>query len=272
MKSMSPFSAQIYHFFTSIRLAVIVLVLLAVDLCFAYISLNGRQSLFEAMNRQSIGAWINSYGVQNIQYTAWFFILLFLLCVLVLNMLICTGDRLWKLIRRWRTAGGNRRVWFSLSTHIMHLSMVLILIGYLLSYTMTQVSPSLTVVPDLPTQVAGTEISLELLEMKLPVYEGSRLEPFSGRVIQPEILLRIMSRKESRTAWLGFNQPVRFQGYTLFLQNFSPRSNTTMNRSRYIVVNVRNDPGVLFYFVGIAFFLAGMSGVIFFRTVQRCST
>lgn len=225
------------------------------------------------MNRQTIGAWINTYGVENIQYTSWFFILLFLLCILVVNMLVCTGDRLWKLIRRWRAAGGSRRIWFSLSTHIMHVSAVLILIGYLVSYTMTRVSPSLTVVPDLLTKVSGTAISLELLEMKLPVYEGIRLEPFSGRVIQPEILLRMISRKESRAAWLGFNRPVYFQGYTLFLQNFSPKSTGGMSRSRYIVVDIRNDPGVLFYFTGIAFFLAGMSGVIFFRTVQRrCST
>jgi len=272
MKSMSPFHIQIYRFFASIRLAVIVLVLLAVDLCFAYISLDGRQSLFDAMNRQPLRDWINSYGVQNIQYTAWFFTLLFLLSILVLNMLICTGDHLWKLIRRWRTAGGNRRVWFSLSTHIMHLSVVLILIGYLLSYTMTQVIPSLTVVPNLSTKVADTGISLELLEMKLPIYEGSRLKPFSGRVIQPEILLRMMSHQESRTAWLGFNRPVRFQGYTLFLQKFSPKNKGGMSQARYIVVDVRNDPGVLFYFAGIAFFLAGMSGVIFFRPVRRSST
>ncbi|MCF6187973.1 MAG: hypothetical protein L3J49_10950 [Desulfobulbaceae bacterium] len=269
---MSPFPVRIYRFFTSILLAVILLVLLAVDLCFAYISLNGRQSLFDAMNRQSIGAWISTYGVENIQHTAWFFTLLFLLSVLVLNTLVCTGDRLWKLIRRWRTAGANRRVWFSLATHIMHLSVVVILIGYLLSYTMTRVSPSLAVVPDLPTKIAGTEISLELLEMKLPVYEGSRLEPFSGRVIQPEILLRMTSHNESRTAWLGFNKPVRFLGHTLFLQNFSPRNNSSMSRSRYIVIDVRNDPGVLFYFAGIIFFLAGMVGVVFFRPVRRCST
>ncbi len=273
MKSMSPFPVQIYHLFSSIRLAVIVLVLLAVDLCFAYISLNGRESLFDAMNRQSIWVWINSYGVENIQYTAWFFALLFLLSVLVLNTLVCTGDRLWKLIRRWRTAGANRQFCFSMSTHIMHLSVVVILIGYLLSYTMTRVSPSLTVVPDLPTKIPGTEISLELIEMKLPAYEGSRLQPFSGRVIQPEILLRMMSHNESRTAWLGFNKPVRFLGHTLFLQKFSPRSNSsTMSLSRYIVIDVRNDPGVLFYFAGIIFFLTGMVGLVFFRPVRRCST
>jgi cytochrome c biogenesis protein ResB len=254
----------------SIRLAVVLLILLALDLSLAYFSINGRSIVFEPMNQVGIWTWLNTYAVTNLHCTAWFFILLLLLSALVLNTLVCTASRVWALLRGWIKHGAGKRLYFSLSTHIMHLGMVVILIGYLVSYTMSQVYPSLTLAPKKEAIVAGTNLQVELLNMTLPIYEGKRLKSFSGRVISPSVQLRIASPSGERIATLRFNSPVRFQGYSFFLQRFSPNRKSGMSNGQYIVIDVRHDPGVLLYFIGISFFLGGLLFYIIFwiRTRQ----
>ncbi len=256
---------QCWSLFTSVRFAIILLILLAMDLCYAYLSVNGYTTVLEPMNRLGLWLWLSTFGVRNLQHTSWFFILLFLLFFLAINITICTGDRLLRLKRKWRRHGQNKRIYFSLSTHIMHLGIVVILLGYLISYTMAQVYPSITIVPGKKQAINTTPLTLELIFMDLPVYAGKRLEAFSGRVLRPKACLSLALEEDKRIAFLGFNDPIRFHGYTLFLQRFSPHAKSSISKRRYIVLDVRRDPGVFLYFIGIACFLSGMFGYIFFN-------
>ena len=265
------FSYRLWHSLADIRIGVVLMILLSLNLCLGFFCLNRQSALFEPMNNLGILPWLNTYGLSNLRHTAWLFILLLLLLLLAINTLLCTGHRLLHLVGRWRQQGGNRTLYFRLSTHVMHIGMVAILSGYLLSYTMTQVFPSQTLVPGREIAIAGTPLQLEVVSMKLPVYQGKRLELFAGRVIKPEIDLRLVADGEERTAVLGFNDPVRFQGYTVFLQHFSPRSKSSMTTARYIVVDIRRDPGASLYFTGAAIFIPGMFGYIMFRTGSRTS-
>jgi len=263
------FSLWLWHSLGSIRLAVVLLILLAADLSLAYFSINGRGIIFEPMNQVGIWPWLKTYAMPNLCHTAWFFILLALLTALVINTLVCTSSRLWILFPTLRKHGLSKRFYFSLSTHVMHLGMLAILIGYLVSYTMSQVYPSLTLALKKEALVAGTNLRLELLSMTLPIYEGKRLESFAGRIISPVVQLKIAGPIEERTATLGFNNPVRFQGYSFFLQRFSPRQKSGMSTTRYIVIDVRRDPGVLLYFIGISFFLGGLLFYVIFWIRSR---
>ncbi len=253
----------------SVRVAVIILILLAMDLSLAYFSINGRSIIFEPMNQIGVWHWLSTYAVANLRYTAWFFILLILLSALAINTLACTFDCLWQLIRARLQQREIKRFHFALSTHIMHLGMVVILIGYLVSYTMSQVYPSLTLAPQKETTVAGTNIKVELTAMTLPLYEGKRLAAFNDRVITPTVQLKVVSPTAERTASLGFNSPVHFQGYTFFLQRFSPNRKSGMSSAQYIVIDVRRDPGVLLYFIGISFFLGGLLCYVIFWIRSR---
>ena len=251
----------------SVRVAVFLLTLLAVDLSLAYFSINGRSIIFEPMNQVGVWSWLNTYAMANLRHTAWFFIFLILLSALVINTLACTTDRLWQLIRVRLQQRVNKRFHFAMSTHVMHLGMVVILVGYLVSYTMSQVYPSLTLAPQKETIVAGTNIRVELTAMTLPLYQGKRLATFNDRVIVPTVQLRVVTPTAERTASLGFNSPVRFQGYTFFLQRFSPNRKSGMGH--YIVIDVRRDPGVLLYFIGISFFLGGLLSYVIFWIRSR---
>lgn len=263
------FGLWLWRSLGSVRLAVILLILLAADLSLAYLSINGRSIIFEPMNQVGIWPWLNTYALVNLRYTAWFFLFLLLLSALVINTLACTADRLWHLVRQRREQGPGKRFFFALSTHVMHLGMVVILIGYLVSYTMSQVYPSLTLALKKEALVANTNLRVELVDMTFPFYEGKRLETFTGRVISPKVQLRVATSTDEHIASLGFNSPVSFQGYTFFLQRFSPTRQSGMSSAHYIVIDVRRDPGVLLYFIGISFFLGGLLCYVIFWLRSR---
>ena len=260
---------RVWQLLTDIRVGVMLMITLSLDLCLGFFCLNRQSALFEPMNSQGILPWLTTYGMANFKSTGWLFFLLLLLLLLAVNTLLCTTDRLFHLWRRWRQQGKGRVLCFIFSTHIMHIGMVAILCGYLLSYTLTRVFPSQTIVPGRELAIVGTPLRLKLVTMKLPVYEGTRLASFSGRIIAPEIQLHLAANGKERTAPLGFNDPVRFQGYMIFLQRFSPGSISSMTRARYIIIDVRQDPGAPLYFVGIVIFILGMLGYVIFRTGSR---
>lgn len=253
----------------SVRVAVFILTLLAVDLSIAYFSINGRSIIFEPMNQVGVRTWLNTYAMANLRYTAWFFIFLILLSGLVINTLACSTDRLRLLIRARLQQQANKRFYSALSTHVMHLGMVVILIGYLVSYTMSQVYPGLILAPQKEIIVAGTNIRVKLTAMNLPLYQGKRSATFNDRVIVPTVQLRVVTPTAERTASLGFNSPVRFQGYTFFLQRFSPNKKNGMSSDHYIVIDVRRDPGVLLYFIGISIFSGGLFSYMIFWIRSR---
>lgn len=73
------------------------------------------------------------------------------------------------------------------------MGMVVILLGYLISYTMSQIFSSQTLVPHKKAVVAGTGLTLELKEIELPFYQGNRLPvTFQDRVINPRVTMDVL--------------------------------------------------------------------------------
>jgi cytochrome c biogenesis protein ResB len=236
--------------------------LLVADLALGYSRLRGNTPAFTALNQIGLGPWLLTYARNDPGGCGWFVVLLLLLLLLGLNTLICTLTRLLRIGARWHRqkhlpAAAKPR----LAAHLMHLGIVVILAGYLLSYTGTTVYPALTLIPQHPLRLYGTPLRLELEQMRLDYYEGRRLEGFSGRVLRPHLAIRIYDQaaKTERTAWLTFNQPLFHAGYGIFLQRFHPTSHGGMNSARYAVVEVRRDPGVRFHLIGILIFLVGLT-------------
>ncbi len=253
---------RLWYFFTSVQLAIILLALLAMDLCYAYFYVNDHTTIFEAMNREGLWPWLSTFGIQNFHLTSWFFILLLLLFFLAINSMVCTWHRLILLYRKWKVQGLGTHIALSIFIHMMHIGIVVTLVGYLISYTMTQVYPSITLVPEKKQTVATIPLTLTLLSMDLPVYEGKRLEAFSGRILRPQARIQLVLGHDTRIASLGFNKPIRFYGYTLFLQRFSPQQKSSISSRHYLVLDVRRDPGVSLYFIGITCFIVGFFGYI----------
>ena len=265
----SSITTTIYHFLTSIRLSFILLLLLTADLSIGYICLHGNASFYEPMNAVGLRQWLTTYGIANPLLSGWFFILLFLLFCLVVNTLVCTCDKLYHLFSTLRARLAKKRLWLTLSIHLMHLAMVLLFAGYLISYTASNIQSSITVIPGDKATVFGSDLSFELARMELIPYRQNRINSYIGRYIDTDAHLIFRDGTDTKQAVLSTNNPVSYRGYSFFLQRFNPILVKGMSSTQYIVVDIRRDPGVMLTFTGMGAFVAGLMGYIILRSRVR---
>lgn len=243
----------------SLHLTVILCLLLTADLTIGYICLNRNTILFAPLNDIGLATWIQTYGRHNLTHTTWFFVLLLLLTLLCANTFVCTTDRVVSLLARRRHLG-FRRLLFKFAPHVMHYAMLVILIGYLCSYSLAQVLVTCTLIPGVPFNLPGTDAHITLIDLDPLYYEGNRLPAFENRVLQPQAKLRIIDGNQQQTAMLNYNRPFRTHGYSMFLKDFTPKRKAGgMNRAVRIDLTVRKDPGVRLYLAGIILFSVGLA-------------
>ncbi len=237
------------------RVAAGLLFLLSLDLVAGYLSLRSRTTIFEPMNQVGLWSWMTSYGEADLRHTAWFLVFLVLLGLLAVNTLACT----WQRLSRLPGQGPGQDLYRRLAIHGMHIGVLLLLCGYLASYTLSTVSPSVILVEEKAVTDPVSGLRLRLEKLRLPRFGGQRLPSFAGRVIRPEGCLLVSNEHGRRMARLGFNSPVRFRGWTIFLQRFAPTGRSGMDGPGYVVVDLRRDPGVLLSISGLALVLAAMT-------------
>jgi len=242
-----------------VRLTVVVLLLLVVDCAMGYWSLRGNNTVFAPLNDVGLFPWARTYGMNDLIHTAWFFTLLALLFILAINTFVCATDRVIALFKSRSRFTRPGRFALKFAPHIMHYAVIVILTGYLSSYLFSDVYPSQTLAPGTAITVPGTRVRLEFLSFDYQYYEGKRLEFFEDRVLSPEARLKLSNGVTERTAAISLNRPVRYEGYGVFMKNFAPKKRGRKNISRpYVEVSIRKDPGVSFYFTGMALFSLGL--------------
>jgi ABC-type Fe3+-siderophore transport system permease subunit len=151
----------------------------------------------------------------------------------------------------------------------MHVAMVLLLAGYLTSYTMSSVYNSLTLSEGGQLNFPKSDLTMQLTSMEMVPYEGKRNTSFIGRYIDTRAHLRFTNKDTVVDKVLSVNSPVSHAGYTFFLQRFNPRQQGGMSGARYIIIDIRKDPGVKITFAGMAAFIAGFFGYMRFRNPLR---
>lgn len=256
-----------YKFLIGLRLGVVLLLLITADLCLGYICLHGNSSFYEPMNEIGVIRWLQTYGLASPMYSAWFFILLGLLFCLVINTSLCTCDKLYHLF--YAHGKGRKHSALTLFIHLMHVAMVLLLVGYLISYTSGTIHNSLTLRPGGQLNVPGTDISMKLTAMDFVPYSGKRNESYIGRFIDASVHLTFCAPGIQEDKTLSINNPVSFGGYSFFLQRFNPRKKGGMNRNEYIIMDARRDPGAFLVFLGMSAFVVGFFGYIMLRSPLR---
>ena len=256
----------IYRFFISLRLSVVLLILLTADLGLGYIFMQGNTLFYEPMNEVGLRRWLFTYGTADPQLSAWFFVLLFLLFLLVVNTLFCTFDKLYHLFNSGRIDFRKRSVRRKLSIHLMHVAMVLLLMGYLISYTTAEIHNSLIMRVGETLEIPNSDIRLELVSMEFVPYRGDRNKGYIGRYIDVSAQLKIKREAGEFTRKFSVNNPAGHGGYSFFLQSFNPRQKGGFNPIEYITIDIRRDPGARFTFMGMAAFILGFLGFVFFRS------
>ena len=255
--SMTKPVTLIWHKLGSIHLTVIVCLLLTGNMIVGYYCLEGRAVIFEPLNRVGLAAWAATYGMTHLKLTSWFFLLLGLLALLCINMFVCTTDRIIRLFKSFKKMAKHRFL-FTLAPHIMHYAVIIILTGYLFSYSFSQVIAHTTLVPGSSATIYNTPLTIEFVSWDPVLYTGTRLEHFQKHILDPNIEMKLIHNQNKKSVILSVNQPARIKGYRIFLKNFTPKKIGGMRLKPRIDLTIRKDPGVRFYMAGIGLFIAGL--------------
>ena len=258
----------LWHRLSSIHLTISLCLLLVVDLIWGYFCLHRRTSLFVPLNDIGLVPWIRTYGSHDLPHTIWFFFLLALLALLAFNTFACTTGRVFHLVRA-RETGDRFRLLFKLSPHIMHYSLLVILVGYLCSYLFSQVLTSCTLVPGTYLSLPGTSGQVKFLAFEPTYYQGQRLDFWVGEVITAKARLQLDDGISQRETIISYTSPVRFMGYSLHLIDFAPKNLVGMNRKTRIDLQVRKDPGIALYLTGMLVFSLGLIIYVYERMICR---
>ncbi|ACL05740.1 conserved hypothetical protein [Desulfatibacillum aliphaticivorans] len=253
-----------WHALASVRLTLVCMTCLCVCAGIGYFLIRSQVHVFKPLQDLSLISWAKTWGLAHLSVTWWFFLLLGLLALLCLNTFVCTTDRVNAIWRNRKRFPGRTSLVLRLSPHIMHYALIMILAGYLTSYVFANTVTSLILLPDRPTRVENTSITITLTDLQTQTYHGKRMGPFDGRAIKAAASLFFEDSKgRTKTAQAGVNRPVRFQGLSVHMTEFAPRSEGGMVRRKYAGLTVRQDPGIPIYYAGMALFVLGLIFYVF---------
>lgn len=249
---------KIWKVLGSVRLTTVVLLLLVVDLAGGYLGLKGHEDLFKPLNDLGLIEWTRTYGITYAGHTAWFLGMLILLFLLAVNTFVCTTSRVLALVKNRAHFTSRLRFILKFSAHIMHYALILILAGYLVSYLYARTYPDMIIVQGQSVQVPHSKIRVRLGSLDVQYYQGSRLKFLNNRAVNVQAALRLTAGQKEVWKAIGINAPFRFRGLSFHLKDFAPQCKSGMRRRPYISLLIKDDPGMMFYFIGTVLFIMGL--------------
>ena len=243
----------------SINLTITLLLLLVVDLSVGFICLESNISIFIPLNDVGLIVWLDTYGINYLQYTAWFFLLLVLLFLLAVNTFVCTTDKVVILVGNRSYYRNRFKFILNFAPHIIHYAFVVIMAGYLVSYIFAVNLPANILLPEKSILIPGTEYKIKLNKLNIEYYKGKRLDFFQNRAINPEAQILLTDANGiTIKKTISVNRPARFKGFSIHLDDFAPKSRTGMQKQKYANLIIHRDPGIHLYFCGMIMFAVGM--------------
>ncbi|RLB94419.1 MAG: hypothetical protein DRH26_01265 [Deltaproteobacteria bacterium] len=248
---------NIWYWAGNIYVTMAIFCFMILDLLNGYVMLKYHAHLFDPINDMGFIKWALTFGKESPGRTAWLFILVVCLALLGVNTFVCTTDRVIKLWQNRHRFKRISRFILRFGPHVMHYSMLIMFLGYLVSYLFSGTYLGKVLLPGKTIQVSDVWITLE--NLTIDYYTGNRLVGMEKRAIDVKARLYLKSGNKLKTAILSFNKPVLFSGLSIHLKNFAPKTGSSgMNRRKYITLIIKQDPGVRFYFTGMIFFTLGL--------------
>ena len=249
---------RLWHLSGNIYLTMGIIGCMAADLVWGYGKLKAHMDMFAPINDRGFLAWAATWGSESLDITLWLFILVGLMALLSVNTFVCTTDRIITLIRFRHRFKSFWRFFLKFGPHVMHYAMLIMFLGYLVSYLYSGTHLGKVLLPR--KRLTVDQISITLKKIDIDYYEGNRMPHFQRRAIQVKATLRFEDKKDKRVGTLSHNQPALFRGYSVHLRGFGPQYQSMgMGSGRsYITVTVKKDPGMKFYFAGMVFFVLGL--------------
>jgi hypothetical protein len=220
-------------------------------------------STFNPLGEMGLFPWLTTYGIHNLGHTLWFFALLDLLALLAINTFVCSTDRLIKDLKRARRTSGILGFLLRQGPQIMHYAVILVLLGYLGSYALSESLPGKALSPGGPGSRLPRgqgEVSLKAQREGEKIYRGGRLGFFEDYYLDPGYVLQFTGNDgNSLSERISYNHPAKFMGYRFYLMDFHPKKESGGSMGlNYIKFSIRHDPSAAVYLIGMLLFLMGL--------------
>jgi len=263
--------AKIISNLGSIALARTLLLLVSISLFTGAVFYNLNSEVFVPLNTTSLIDWLQTYGQNNLFYTWWFYLFIVFMFLLGMNTFFCTIDRTFIIIRRYNKLKKDNSILLLLSPHIMHFSFIVLLLGYFMLYSFGINSYNNILRTDCPVTIHNTDIKINMLKFTAEPYESRLYVGLNGKYIEPRYDLAIVSECKTTRKILGINSPVYYKGYSIHLDDFSPKSGRSMSRETWANLTIRKNAGIPIFLIGIAMFIMGtfLYMIYNFKNTQR---
>ncbi|MDR1576885.1 MAG: ABC transporter substrate-binding protein [Deltaproteobacteria bacterium] len=250
---------RVWLFFGSLDLAVILCLFLALTTAIAYPLIQKNLTTFIPLGEVGLWTWLTSYGRLNLGHTFWFYGLMVGLTFLAINSFVCSTIRVWAILG----PRGRKKGWLlKLGPHLTHYAVVVMVLGYLGSYTLAQALPGRALVPDGPALKLPGDLGTMSARVVNPiVYQGQRLEFFQDWYLDPGLILTFQNPAgQTYQTSVAYNRPAHYGGYNFYLADFYPKSAQPAGLGGYktIKLTIRRDPAALIYLSGIIIFAVGV--------------
>ncbi len=201
---------DVWQFFTSARLTVILTTLIAVDVLVGSLLISFFPEYLGGIDLEVFFYWLFGKGMDNLALSWWIFLLLFLMGLLALNTVACTLESFIAQFRmRQRTRASKRR---RLLSQAVHLGFVIGLVGHLISSASGFRAPDnrLFEGASLPLP-QDPELSLRLNEMDVAFSDQGRMEKMDA-------YLSLMRGNEViKDKVVRLNEPLLYRGNAVYL-------------------------------------------------------
>ncbi len=253
----------------NLRFARWLLFLISIDLFIGSMLYHYKSGVFVSLNKQSLFEWIQTYGLNNMEVTWWFFLFVIFMFLIGVNTFFCTIERTWLIVRRYKKMKGGNSLLLILSPHIMHLSFIVLLLGYFFLYSFGINSYNNIIKPGFPVKIKGTEMKINFLSFKAEPYESKLYRGLKKKYIDPHVEVAIEEGCTTIRKVLSINSPIYHRGYSIHIEAFNPKSNKSMSAETWVNLTIRKNAGIPMFIIGVVLFLFGTALYIMLNLKTR---
>ena len=256
---------KIISFLGSMAAAKFLLLAVSIVLFAGSIFYHLKNEIFIPLNSKGLFDWMMTYGFEYPLYTWWFFLFVVLIAILGINTFFCTLDRLVKIISKFGNISSVKTKLFLLSPHIMHLSFIVLMLGYFSLYALGINTYNNIIKYGLPAKLRGADVKIELRNANLVPHESTVNEFINKVYLNPEYELAFIENGKETIRTVGLNRPCFYKGYSIHLAKFRPtKAGSAMFKDVWINLTIRKNAGIPLFIAGVILFMAGVVLYILF--------
>jgi len=207
---------NIWTFFTSTRLAIVLTLLIAIDVLTGTILLSRSPEVLGTIDLEIFFSWLSGTGLDNLDASWWIFLLLALMALFTINTIVCTVDSIANLLRP--RPGVARFQSRRILSQAIHLGFIIGLLGHLVSSTSGfRTTNNYLLQGDTLALPQNSALSLRLNKVDV-AFTGNggmqRMDAHVSLMLDGEVI---------REKVVRLNQPLLYQGNAVYITHHGER-------------------------------------------------